>query len=72
MKEVTNSLEKHLNEVKNIVSCDLYRLVLANGAEYYYADFDIDVLHNSKTYLHNAMILKRRNISIDDKVAVDS
>lgn len=72
MKEVTNSLEKHLNEVKNIISCDLYRLVLANGAEYYYADFDIDVLHNNKTYLHNAMILKRRNISIDDKVAVDS
>ena len=72
MKNVEQALGQYLNKVKHIVSCDLYRLALFNGAEYRYADFDIDVFYNGKTYLHNALLLERRYTSVDNELSVDT
>ncbi len=72
MKNVEQTLGQYLSKVKNIISCDLYRLVLANGAEYRYADFDVDVFYNGKTYLHNALLLERRYTAVDNELSVDT
>ena len=46
MKSVSATLSNYLNNTKNITSCDLYELQLANGNTYYYCDTDIDVTYN--------------------------
>ena len=72
MKEITKSLEKYLNTERNLMSCDLYRLVLLNGIEYRYADTDKDVVYNGKTYKHDSLVMTRKQIEQDSEVSVDS
>ena len=72
MKTVTQELATHLNTEKNFTSCDLYELVLANGNAYYYADTDCDVVWDGRTYLHNALLLKRQQIKLQSQVTVDT
>lgn len=72
MKEITKSLETYLNTERNLISCDLYRLVLLNGTEYRYADTDKDVSYNGKTYKHDSLIMTRKQIEQDSEVSVDS
>lgn len=72
MKTVNKSLETYLETEKNITSCDLYELVLYNGNTYYYADTDIDISFNGHLYLHNALLIKRKQVKIHDCVVVDS
>ena len=72
MKTVTQELATHLNTEKNFTSCDLYELVLANGNSYYYADTDCDVVWDGRTYLHNALLLKRQQIKLQSQVTVDT
>lgn len=72
MKEITKSLETYLNTERNLMSCDLYRLVLLNGTEYLYADTDKDVVYNGKTYKHDSLVMTRKQIEQDSEVSVDS
>lgn len=72
MKEITKSLETYLNTERNLMSCDLYRLVLLNGTEYRYADTDKDVVYNGKTYKHDSLVMTRKQIEQDSEVSVDS
>lgn len=72
MKEITKSLETYLNTERNLMSCDLYRLVLLNGTEYRYADTDKDVTYNGKTYKHDSLVMIRKQIEQDSEVSVDS
>ena len=72
MKEITKSLETYLNTERNLMSCDLYRLVLLNGTEYRYADTDKDVTYNGKTYKHDSLVMTRKQIEQDSEVSVDS
>lgn len=72
MKEITKSIETYLNTERNLMSCDLYRLVLLNGTEYLYADTDKDVVYNGKTYKHDSLVMTRKQIEQDSEVSVDS
>jgi hypothetical protein len=72
MKTVTSKLESYLNTKKHFVSCDLYELQLANGNTYYYADCDQDIVFGGNTYLHNALLIKRQQTKINDRVVVDT
>lgn len=72
MKEVTKSLETYLSTERNMMSCDLYRLVLLNGTEYLYADTDKDVVYNGKMYSHGSLIMTRKQIEQTSEVSVDS
>lgn len=72
MKTVNKSLETYLETEKKITSCDLYELVLDNGNKYYYADTDIDISFGGHTYLHNALLIKRQQVKIHDRVVVDT
>lgn len=72
MKDVDTNLATYLATVKNITSCDLYRLVLANGNEYRYCDTDTDITYNGLVYPHNALILSRKQTKINSTITVDS
>ncbi len=72
MKTVTQALETHLNTEKSFTSCDLFELRLANGNTYYYADTDCDVTWDGRTYLHDALLIKRQQIKLQSQVAVDT
>lgn len=72
MKTVSTALSNYLNNTKNITSCDLYELQLANGNTYYYCDTDIDVTYNGNVYKHNALLLERKQTKINDRVVVDT
>ena len=72
MKTVSNELATHLNTEKNFVSCDLFELVLANGNTYRYANTDCDIIWDGKTYLHDALLIKRQQIKLQSQVTVDT
>ena len=72
MKEITKSLETYLSTERNLMSCDLYRLVLLNSTEYRYADTDKDVTYNGKIYKHDSLIMTRKQIEQTSEVSVDS
>lgn len=72
MKTVSNELATHLNTEKNFVSCDLFELVLANGNTYRYANTNCDIIWDGKTYLHDALLIKRQQIKLQSQVTVDT
>lgn len=72
MKEVTTTLADYLNTKKEMQACDLYVLSLFSGSTYYYTDADYDVVYDSHTYLHNALLLKREQTKINNTISVDS
>lgn len=72
MKNVAFQLADHLNTARNFVSCDLYELRLANGNTYYYTNADRDITYDSITYRHNALLVKRQQTKINDRVVVDT
>lgn len=72
MKTVSNELATYLNTEKNFVSCDLFELVLANGNTYRYANTDCDITWDGKTYLHDALLIKRQQIKLQSQVTVDT
>lgn len=72
MKSVTADLETYLNTEKNMTSCDLYDLVLADGTTYHYADTDMDISYDGHAYLHNALLIKRDQVKLNDRVVVDT
>ena len=72
MKEVTTTLADYLNTKKEMQACDLYVLSLFSGSTYYYTDADHDVVYDSHTYLHNALLLKREQTKINNTISVDS
>ena len=72
MKEITKSLETYLSTERNLMSCDLYRLVLRNSTEYRYADTDKGVTYNGKIYKHDSLIMTRKQIEQTSEVSVDS
>ena len=71
MKEVTAELATHLNTEKTFLSCDLFELVLANGNTYRYTDADCDVVLGNLIYRHDALLIRRQQISLQSKVTVD-
>ena len=72
MKTVSTALANYLNNTKNMASCDLYELQLANGNKYYYTDTDIDVTYNGNIYRHNKLLLDRQKTQINDRVVVNT
>ena len=72
MKSVATTLGTHLNTKKNFVSCDLYELQLANGNKYFYTNCDQDITFEGNVYLHNALLIKRQQTKINDRVVVDT
>ncbi len=72
MKNVAFQLADHLNTARNFVSCDLYALRLANSNTYYYTNADRDITHEGITYKHNALLVKRQQTKVNDRVVVDT
>ena len=72
MKDVSAELAIHLNTEQTFTSCDLYELVLANGNAYRYADCDCDIVLDSRIYRHDALIIRRQQISLEGQVTVDT
>lgn len=72
MKAVEDNLTTYLNTVKHIQSCDLYRLVLANGNTYYFTDADTDITYNGVVYEHDKLLFKREQIKLNATVTVDT
>ncbi len=72
MKNIRNELMNHLHITKNFVCCDLYEMELANGHVYYYTDADIDIIYDGRLYKHNAIMIKRQQTKLHDRVVVDS
>ena len=72
MKAVSGDLSGYLNRKKEMVVCDLYKLKLFNGDEYYYTNADQDVTYRCHIYIHDALILKREQTKINNVISVDS
>lgn len=72
MKLVTDALSDYLNTKKELLSNDLYTLTLYTGESYYYTDADHDIAWNGRTYLHNALMLKRQQTKLNNVISVDS
>lgn len=72
MKSVDAGLTAYLNTQKNIQSCDLYEIILANGNHYYYTDADIDITYGGTVYKHNALLFKRQQIKLNSTLTVDT
>lgn len=72
MKDVSFLLADHLNTARNFVSCDLYELTLASGNTYHYTNADRDITYDGITYRHNALLVKRQQTKINDRVVVDT
>ena len=72
MKDVSDALAAYLNTQKNMMSCDLYELRLAGGHRYFYTDTDQDIKYGGNTYRHDAMMLKRQQVKLNDSVVVDT
>lgn len=72
MKLVTDALSDYLNTKKELLSNDLYTLTLYTGESYYYTDADHDITWNGRTYLHNALMLKRQQTKLNNVISVDS
>lgn len=72
MKDVSAELAIHLNTEKSFLACDLFELVLANGNTYRYTDADCDVVLGNLIYRHDSLLIRRKQISLQSKVTVDS
>lgn len=72
MKDAGETLRTYLSREKNFTSCDLYMLKLRNGNTYYYTDADEDILWDGAVYRHNAVLLKRQQVKLNDRVVVDT
>lgn len=72
MKQVTDALSDYLNTKKELLSNDLYTLILYTGESYYYTDADHDISWNGNTYLHDALMLKRQQTKLNNVISVDS
>lgn len=72
MKEVSAELATHLNTEKTFTSCDLFELVLSNGNTYRFADTDCDIVYGNRIYRHDALIIRRQQISLQGQVTVDT
>lgn len=72
MKTVSDGLENYLNTEKNMISCDLFELQLADGGRYYYTDADKSIVYDGKTYRHDQLLIKRQQVKLHDSVVVDT
>ena len=50
MKTVNNELSSYLNSEKNMISCDLFVLQLADGTKCYYTNADKSITYDGVTY----------------------
>lgn len=72
MKQVDASLTAYLNTQKQIQSCDLYDIILANSNHYYYTDADIDINSGGTVYQHGKLLFKRQQIKLNSTLTVDT
>ena len=72
MKDVGTGLENYLNNEKNMTSCDLFELRLANGGVHYYTDADKDILYDGHNYRHDVLLINRQQVKLHDSVVVDT
>lgn len=72
MKTVSNDLSGYLNKEKNLISCDLFELQLANGSKYYFTNADKSIMYGGKTYRHDQLLIKRQQVKLHDTVVVDT
>lgn len=72
MKVVSEALATYLNNEKNMISCDLFELWLADGGRYYYTDADKSITYDGKTYRHDRLLIKRQQVKLHDSVVVDT
>lgn len=72
MKTVNNELSSYLNSEKNMISCDLFVLQLADGTKCYYTNADKSITYDGVTYLHNQLLIKRQQVKLHDTVVVDT
>ena len=72
MKSVSADLNNYLNQEKNFETCDLYRLELKNGAVYYIANYDIDVIYNGHVWEHNKGLFTREQTKLTGEPTVDT
>lgn len=72
MKTVSNNLSAYLNSEKNMISCDLFMLQLANGSKYYFTNADKNIAYDGKIYRHDQLLIKRQQVKLYDTVVVDT
>ena len=68
MKTVNDDLTAYLNQEKNMISCDLFVLQLANGTKYYYTNADTNVVYGGNTYRHDQLLIKRQQVKLNATV----
>lgn len=72
MKQVSGELNNYLNNERHFLTCDLYRLALANGSIYYFCDFDVDLAYDGKVWEHNKGIFSRDQVKLSGEPTVDN
>ena len=72
MKTVSDELTAYLNQEKNMVSCDLFVLQLADGTMYYFTNADCNIVYGGNTYRHDQLLIKRQQVKLHDTVVVDT
>lgn len=72
MKTASDELTAYLNQEKNMVSCDLFVLQLADGTMYYFTNADCNVAYGGNTYRHDQLLIKRQQVKLHDTVVVDT
>lgn len=72
MKKCTEELKEFLHTAKEFYMCDLYEFTLTNGMVLRYADYDLNINFENKTYLSNGPIFERDKISVKLGADVDS
>lgn len=72
MRNASDTLITQLNTSREYNCCDLYKIVLRDGSVFCSASYDIDVVYNNNTYLHDFLIINRSSIKITGEPTVDS
>lgn len=72
MKTVNGDLNNYLNTKKHFQTCDLYRLVLANGSTYYIANYDVDIAWNGHLWEHRRGLFTRTQTKLSGEPTVDT
>lgn len=72
MRNISDDLLNMLNNSTEYRCCDLYKLTLSDNTSFYIANYDKDVVYNSRNYAHDLFIIKRSSIKTSGTPTVDS
>lgn len=72
MKIINDRLNDYLNNKKQFICCDLYRLKMYSGNNFLFTDADIDITYDGSVYRHDVLLLKRQQTKLHNSLVVDN